>query len=140
MGAGDPDLTDGVGIDDRILIEEEFVTRSTSVGIVETDSTADTALLSFVKAAYDAGASAGDYLILRLNPDRNIDGADNQGNYRFAWGGGLAPNDEYPTETYGTYVPPVLELTTGESVSIPAPAALPAGMTILAIVAARRRR
>ncbi len=54
------------------LIENDFVTTSAYADRI-TSPSANTVLRSFVQDAYNSGASAGDFLVLRLNPDYYYD-------------------------------------------------------------------
>jgi parallel beta-helix repeat protein len=60
----------------EVAIQDNYITRTETVGTaytpdrkVSTSNTANTALVDYINAQYDAGAVAGDYIFLRLNID-----------------------------------------------------------------------
>ncbi|MFW6153962.1 MAG: chitobiase/beta-hexosaminidase C-terminal domain-containing protein [Planctomycetota bacterium] len=70
-------------------LQDDFVTKQTpDWSIVATDLTGDANLLAYVAAQYAAGATEGDFLLLRLNPD-----ADNVSNYHY-WRFGSADTSD----------------------------------------------
>lgn len=58
----------GTGIMDNLLPESS----STQSGTYSTDATADAALATWLASVYTAGAVAGDYVFLRMTPDRDM--------------------------------------------------------------------
>lgn len=78
----------GVGVPDRTKIEDNILTPAsddpdfTSV-LVNTDSFGDVNMASFVNSLYSNGAEAGDYAVIRMNPDanQNPDGPDGTPGY-----------------------------------------------------------
>ena len=52
-------------------IQDNILTGSTSAGTVNTDSSGDSALVSYLNAQYNAGAVGGHYVFIRLNADSN---------------------------------------------------------------------
>ncbi len=75
---GNTDTNAGIGIPDRVKIEDNWITPSTpgipgpsTVNLTThtMSGTANSSLVAFLKSLYDAGAKGGDLAIFRLNPD-----------------------------------------------------------------------
>ena len=67
QGTFGSDSTDATPIQQDFAITWPAGQSSTAVGTYGTDATGDQALVNYLKAQYTAGATGGDYVILRLN-------------------------------------------------------------------------
>lgn len=64
------DLGAGLGITSRMKVFDNLFTPTSAINTAHTGSGAS--LAAFLNAIYDAGATAGDYAVFRLNPDSNL--------------------------------------------------------------------
>lgn len=83
------------------LIQDDFVTSATSLGVVSTDASGNENLTSFVKAQLDAG-KAGQYIFLRINPDYTTLPATIPAGYNFASADHSDGENLWPTLTITT--------------------------------------
>lgn len=58
-------------------LQNDIMTPSTTAGLITTDATGSSNLVTYLNALYIAGAVGGDYVLLRINPDTN------EGNYKY---------------------------------------------------------
>jgi hypothetical protein len=123
----------GVGVSDRVKIEDNILTSSspdpdfTSV-LINTSSTGDLAVASFINSLYSHGAVAGEFAVFRMNPDahQNPDGPNGTPGYTIGFSENAGPT---PTLSLNTTV-------------IPEPTAMGVLLGIVSIfaIAAVRRR
>lgn len=113
-------------------IEAGFVTVDTPLGPVHTDDTADAALAAWLQAQYDAGASAGDYVFLRVNPTANHFANDR--GYEFSSADSIVPDIDKPRLTITTTIQVTgdpadgtLQAGNGALVDLPSPKTMQVG-------------
>ena len=103
---------------------------------VETDAVGDAALAAWLASVYTAGAVAGDFVFIRVNPDADLTSGSNSYIY-FDTADTVAPNTNYGM----TYVlNPELTITTGIPPAPPIPEPAGLGLVGLALLALKRRR
>lgn len=110
-------------------IQDDIITRLSSLGTITTDATGSANLVSYVNTQISNGATSGDFLIFRYNIDDSI--ATSSRYYSIAMA-------DHSTEAFR----PVLSLTTQPSViAVPEPSVLgfATGLAGLALLSTRRK-